>query len=217
MQQICSIASQSFADVPNFIHEGQSLKEAFRAFKISLLTNGADDVPYLVGGAGNPSYHDIIGPPNDNQLKNGDVLMFDTGSTLNGYFCDFDRNYAIGSASDDALYAYEQLWLATEAGLQAARPGVKSCDLFHAMNKVINGNADAVGRFGHGLGIALTEWPSFFPKDETPLEENMVITLEPSITLPDGSIMVTEENIVIRDGAPQLLSNRASKTLPIIT
>jgi Xaa-Pro dipeptidase len=43
--------------------EGQTLKEAFRSFKIDLLTLGADDVPYLVGGAGPGGYGDVISPP----------------------------------------------------------------------------------------------------------------------------------------------------------
>ncbi len=220
IKEICQIASDVFDDVPNFVHEGQSLKQAFKQFKIAMLNGGADDVPYLVGGADSPSYNDIIGPPSDEKLKKGDVFMFDTGSTLKGYFCDFDRNYAIGKADDTALYAYEKLWHATEAGLEAVRPGMKAAQLFDAMNNILDGDGDAdndtVGRFGHGLGIELTEWPSFYPKDDTILEENMVITLEPSIMLPDGSIMVTEENLVIQNGTPLLLSKRAPKTLPII-
>ncbi|MCH9852507.1 MAG: Xaa-Pro peptidase family protein [Alphaproteobacteria bacterium] len=226
IHEMCQIASKSFLDIPNIIHQGQSLKQAFHAFKISLLQHGADDVPYLVGGADNPCYHDIIAPPSDKILQQGDVLMLDTGATLKGYFCDFNRNFAIGKADDTAKRAYETLWRATEAGLKAARAGITAADLFHAMNEVIKedaGNINAsnistggVGRYGHGLGIALTEWPSFFPLDETVLQENMVITLEPSIELPDGSIMVTEENIVITNGAPQLLTTRAAETLPVI-
>nr|MCH9844597.1 M24 family metallopeptidase [Alphaproteobacteria bacterium] len=79
-----------------------------------------------------------------------------------------------------------------------------------------NISTGGVGRYGHGLGIALTEWPSFFPLDETVLQENMVITLEPSMQLPDGSIMVTEENIVITSDAPRLLTTRAAEELPVI-
>ncbi len=225
IQEICEIASKAFADVSRIIHQGQSLKQAFHAFKISLLQHGADDVPYLVGGADNPCYHDIIAPPSDKILQQGDVLMLDTGATLKGYFCDFNRNFAIGKADDSAKRAYETLFHATEAGLKTARAGITAAELFHAMNDVIaektgnisTGNIDmGVGRYGHGLGIALTEWPSFYPLDETILQENMVITLEPSIALPDGSIMVTEENIVITNGAPQLLSTRASRELPVI-
>jgi Xaa-Pro aminopeptidase len=48
------------------------------------------------------------------------------------------------------------------------------------------------------------------------LEENMVITLEPSLNYGDGRIMVHEENLVVQNGAPRLLSIRANPELPII-
>jgi len=76
-------------------------------------------------------------------------------------------------------------------------------------------NSD-VGRFGHGLGMQLTEWPSLAAWDETIIRENMVLTLEPSIDVDGGGIMVTEENILITDGAPILLSERAYKELPVL-
>ena len=66
-----------------------------------------------------------------------------------------------------------------------------------------------VSRFSHGLGMQLTEWPSLAVWDDTVISANMVITLEPGIAIDGGGIMVTEENIVIRDGAPEWLSRRA--------
>jgi Xaa-Pro aminopeptidase len=48
------------------------------------------------------------------------------------------------------------------------------------------------------------------------LEENMVITLEPSLNYGDGRIMVHEENLVVQNGKPRLLSVRATPELPII-
>ncbi|MEC9296174.1 MAG: M24 family metallopeptidase, partial [SAR324 cluster bacterium] len=72
------------------------------------------------------------------------------------------------------------------------------------------------GRYGHGLGMQLTEQPSHAAFDETVLVENMVITLEPSLSYGDGLIMVHEENLVVQNGAPRLLSVRATPELPII-
>ena len=76
-------------------------------------------------------------------------------------------------------------------------------------------NSD-VGRFGHGLGMQLTEWPSLAAWDETIIRENMVLTLEPSIDVEGGGIMVTEENILITDASPILRSTREPKELPVL-
>ena len=73
-----------------------------------------------------------------------------------------------------------------------------------------------VGRLGHGLGMQLTEWPSHATFDSTILETGMVLTLEPSLSYGAGRIMVHEEHIVIRNGPPRLLSERASPELPVI-
>ena len=73
-----------------------------------------------------------------------------------------------------------------------------------------------VGRFGHGLGMQLTEAPSLISFDETVLRPGMVITLEPSMTVTGDKIMVHEENMVIRDGGAELLTPRAAPELPIL-
>jgi Xaa-Pro aminopeptidase len=44
----------------------------------------------------------------------------------------------------------------------------------------------------------------------------MVITLEPGMTYAPGKAMVHEENLVIREDGPHLLSRRAAPELPII-
>lgn len=215
ISQICSIGSQAFSQAPDLFHQGQPLNEAFRAFKIALLRAGAEDVPYLVGGAGQGGYGDVISPPSATPLQTGDVLMLDTGATLQGYFCDFDRNFAIGRADDAARKAHHRLWQATEAGLAAARPGASCADLFGAMQSVIGGGSN-VGRIGHGLGMQLTEWPSIAANDHTLLKAGMVMTLEPSIEIGPGKMMVHEENILITDGAPVLLTRREAPDLPVI-
>ena len=216
IRQICGIASQGFARVPEIANAGQSLSSVFREFKRMLLELGADDVPYLVGGVDHPSYDDVISPPDDRPLSDGQILMLDTGATLNGYFCDFDRNYAVGTPTESAQRAYAKLYDATDAAMEMARPGVRACDLFAAMAKSMDTQNSDVGRFGHGLGMQLTEWPSLAAWDETIIRENMVLTLEPSIDVDGGGIMVTEENILITDGAPILLSTRAPKELPVL-
>ena len=216
IRQICGIASQGFARVPEIANARQSLSSVFREFKRVLLELGADDVPYLVGGVDHPSYDDVISPPDDRTLTNGQILMLDTGATLNGYFCDFDRNYAVGTPTASAQRAYAKLYDATDAAMEMARPGVRACDLFAAMAKSMDTQNSDVGRFGHGLGMQLTEWPSLAAWDDTIIRENMVLTLEPSIEVEGGGIMVTEENILITDGAPILLSTRAPKELPVL-
>ena len=97
--------------------------------------------------------------------------------------------------------------------------GARASELFHAMDQVVTGGrggSDA-GRLGHGLGMQLTEPPSLIAADDTILEPGMVLTLEPSVTLACGRMMVHEENLVLRHDGPVLLTSAAPETLPVIT
>jgi len=159
-------ASAAFARVPEILAAGMAETEVFRAFRFAGLEQRLDEVAYLVDGAAQGGYGDIISPPSGRLLTPGDVLILDVGGVYDGYYCDFDRNFAVGAVDDAARRAHATVWQATEAGLAAARPGATCADLFHAMQGVMaaGGAADAnVGRPGHGLGMQLTEFPSIAP------------------------------------------------------
>lgn len=219
LRHICSIGSKAFAAVPGIAFAGQPLEETFREFRREALALGADDVPYLVGSAAQGGYGDVISPPPRRPLQRGDILMMDTGCCWDGYFCDFDRNWAIGAPDAMAKRAYDVLWRATEAGLAAAKPGNSCRDLFLAMSEVIREMDDSggdIGRLGHGLGMQLTEQPSHAAFDRTELKDGMVLTLEPSLSYGEGLMMVHEENIVVRASGVEVLSARAAPELPIL-
>ena len=214
----CDIANRAFDRVHEIAGVGVTMADVFRRFQMLCLQEGADWVPYLAGGAGQDGYDDVISPATEAPLQRGDVLMLDTGLVRQGYFCDFDRNYSVGLPSKLAAKSHAALIDATEAAMTLARPGKTAADLFHAMDRVLTGGSGGsdAGRYGHGLGMQLTEWPSLIPDDHTPLEEGMVLTLEPGIATRDGRMIVHEENIVIREGGAEYLSRPAGREMPVL-
>jgi Xaa-Pro aminopeptidase len=204
----CQIANRAFARVPEIAQAGVPLERVYRDFQRLCLDEGADWVPYLAGAAAPGGYGDVISPANDRPLAAGDVLMLDTGLVHDGYFCDFDRNFAVGDVSAEVGMAHGALIEATHAAFAAARPGATAADLFHVMDEIVTGGAGGsdAGRYGHGLGMNLTEWPSLIPTDNTVLTAGMVLTLEPGIEIAPGMALVHEENIVIRDTGAEWLS-----------
>ncbi len=216
---ICHLASEAFAQVPSHAHTGQTERNICRNLQLDLLQRGADSCHYLVAGSGPGGYHSIIMGPTDRTIEAGDILIIDTGSTWDGYYCDFDRNWAFGTADDVSRAAYRALWQATEAGFVMARPGVTTSDLWQAMQVVMDefGCLDSgVGRLGHGLGMELTEPPSHTPNDGTVLEAGMVLTLEPGMMFAPGRQMVHEENIIINEEGAEWLTMRAPEELPVL-
>ncbi|MGR3383186.1 M24 family metallopeptidase [Roseovarius indicus] len=211
----CGIAARAFGRMGEIAGPGVPLAQVFRDFQRLLLEEGADWVPYLAGGAGPEGYADVISPATEVPLAVGDILMLDTGAVRDGYFCDYNRNFAIGRASEGQQSAHARLIEATQAGLEAARAGVRADEVWQAMAAIVGGGEGA-GRLGHGLGMQLTEGLSLTAKDRTVLQPGMVITLEPGVETAPGRIMVHEENIVITDGAPRVLSPLSGPDLPVI-
>ena len=184
----CRIAGRAFARLPEIARPGVPLDALFRAFRILLHEEGAERVPYLAGAAGQGGYEDVISPATAAPLATGDVLMLDTGATLDGWFCDFDRNLAIGRPGREVADAHRRLIEAVHAAAEVARPGVVASEVHAAMERVCGPSGG--GRLGHGLGLQLTEPPSLAAHDATVLEAGMVLTFEPVVELatrpPDG-------------------------------
>ncbi len=219
IRHICQLASDTFDALPGFLEIGDTESDLVRKFQSDILLRGADKTPYTAIGSGRGGYSSIIAGPTERRLRSGDVFLIDTGSRYGGYFCDFDRNYAIGKVSDQVRRVHDILYRATDAGLAAARPGNTAADVFAAQARVL---VDAgielgnVGRFGHGLGKILTEPPSNKPGDHTILEPGVVLTIEPNAMYGRGKILVHEEDIVITHDGAELLSRRAPKEMVTI-
>ena len=219
VRHICELASDTFDALPGFLEIGDTESDLVRKFQSDILLRGADKTPYTAIGSGKGGYTSIIAGPTARRLRSGDVFLIDTGSRYGGYFCDFDRNYAIGKVSDQVRRVHDILYRATDAGLAAARPGNTAADVFAAQARVL---VDAgielgnVGRFGHGLGKILTEPPSNMPGDFTQLEPGVVLTIEPNAMYGRGRILVHEENIVVTADRAELLSRRAPREMVTI-
>ncbi len=219
IRAVCELASASFKALPELIHTGMSEREICRQMRLDLIRRGADSVPYLVAGSGPDGYDSIIMGPNDHCTTAGDLMIIDTGTRRDGYFCDFDRNFAFNRINQQVQQANQVVHETVDAGFAAAKPGATTSDIWQAMNqRLVAGGSlgNDVGRLGHGLGLQLTEQPSITATDNTTLEPGMVLTLEPGMIFAPGKQIVHEENIVITESGASWLSVRADPEIPVI-
>lgn len=220
IETICQIASDCFIELPsrleslNLPHITERI--AVREMKKLLINKGADTVRYCVGKSGIDGYKSVVDGPGDEILVPGSIFVIDTGAILDGYYCDFNRNYIINKNSEkNYLKENLLLWEATECALKIVKPGKTFSDLWYSMvnylsSNGINKNDYSTGRIGHSLGLQLTELPSIQEGEKTILKEGMVITLEPFLNLKNG-IIVHEECIVITSNGYRLLTKRCPK------
>jgi Xaa-Pro dipeptidase len=215
----CEVTAAGFDFLLEHLQLGMTEREACKAMHLEMLRLGADACPYLISASGQGGYDNIIMGPTDRKLGSGDVLIIDTGANFDGYFSDFDRNYAFGQVDALTVGAYDAVYNSTEAGLRIAAPGRTTGEVWQAMWSVLEkagALGNDVGRMGHGLGMQLTEWPSNVPNGDVELQAGMILTLEPGMTYAPGKMMVHEDNILITENGCELLHKRAWRNLPII-
>lgn len=221
IREACRIGSDAFDLFLPKLRYGASEIDIAREFRKAAFECGADNAPFVSVCSGHGGYSQIIVGPQETAQTDGQVMFIDTGLQFDAYFCDFDRNFAFGHISDEVKRAHEVVWNATQAGINAARPGITSEDLWAAQNEVLVAAGAAagndVGRSGHGLGMHLTEPPSNMPGDKTPLKPGMVMTIEPGMEFAPGKMLVHEENLVITEDGCELLTRRGPKEMPVIT
>ncbi|MCD0171418.1 Xaa-Pro peptidase family protein [Deinococcus sp. 23YEL01] len=168
-------------------------------------------------------------PPGDHALRPGDLLHIDYGVRLShGYCSDIQRVYRLPDGQPPAAEvqaAFRACWNAIQAGADALRPGTPG----HAVDAAARAALVAAGypeyqhALGHGLGRATHDggtllgprWPRYGQTVEGPVRENEVYTLELGVMVPGHGFIGLEEDVVVRDGPPEWLSERQDNLRPL--
>lgn len=136
----------------------------------------------------------------------GEPLTIDVGFTLEGYQTDKTQVYWAGTRESipPAVRAAHDFCVDLQQRIsEMLRPGTSPAELATlAFSRAaakgwregfmgLGGNK--VSFIGHGIGLAIDEYPALAPGIDVPLQENMVLALEPKIGIP-GTGMVGVEN-----------------------
>jgi Xaa-Pro aminopeptidase len=153
---------------------------------------GATDIRYLTNYAG-PRRMWADATPAYYQIQKGDLVQFDGGCIVDGYWCDFKRMCSVGKATDDDRRYYDIAREAIEASTSLLAADVTPRDVVRAAFGVNrkHGCGDFVDwchrggweAIGHGVGLDIHERPGLAFHNHVPLEANMVVSIEPFITL----------------------------------
>ncbi|TNE41520.1 MAG: aminopeptidase P family protein [Sphingomonadales bacterium] len=133
------------------------------------------------------------GLPGVGVLKESDMVLIDTGCTVQGYNSDITRSYVFGEADAEQRCIWELEQAAQLAAFNAARPGVPCSAIDAAAREVLEKGGlgpdyrlpGLPHRTGHGIGLSIHEAPYLVRGDDTPLEPGMCFSNEPMIVIPD--------------------------------
>ena len=133
------------------------------------------------------------GLPGDQELEENQLVLIDTGTTVEGYHSDITRSYAFGKVSDEIAGLWTLEKEAQAAAFDAVKPG-NPCESVDAAARVVLEKA-GLGpdyrlpglphRTGHGIGLAIHEPAYLVRGDKTPLAEGMCFSNEPMIVVPE--------------------------------
>ncbi len=199
-EQICC---KAFARILGFIKPGITEKAVAAELEYYMKQEGGEGIAFdtvAVSGARCSLPH---GVPSDKKIEKGDFVTLDFGCMLNGYASDMTRTIVVGKASEEQKKVYNAVKDAQQAGLDFIRAGVLAKDADLAARSVIE--KYGFGKYfrhslGHGVGLLVHELPNLSPKSEFTLEENMVVSCEPGIYIPDFGGVRIEDLICIKNG-----------------
>ncbi len=144
--------------------------------------------------------------PSRRLLREGDLVVLDTGTTCDGYTADESRTFVMGQATREQKALVEVARAAEEAVLELVRAGVRVADLYAAAEGVVDrgaapcfssGTLALPGFVGHGIGLELDEPPVVWPRDESALREGMVLAVEVEVSAPGRGLMAKVEDTVV--------------------
>lgn len=150
------------------------------------------------------------GIPGVQRLREGDLVLIDTGCTVRGYHSDITRTWSFGRAGEAVRHIWELEQAAQAAAFAAVRPGVACEDVDAAARRVLEAAGLGPGyglpglphRTGHGCGLAIHEAPYLVRGDRTPLQPGMCASDEPMIVVPERFGVRLEDHFhVTEDGA----------------
>jgi Xaa-Pro dipeptidase len=163
------------------------------------------------------------GVPGDQILREGDLVLIDTGCSVGGYQSDITRTYAFGEPDPEIQRIWDIEKEAQQAAFDFAMPGVRCGDVDIAARKVLarydlGPDYSLPGlphRTGHGIGLDIHEGPYLMRADDTPLEPGMCFSNEPMIVVP-GSFGVRLEDhfYMTEEGASWFTEPQYSYTKP---
>jgi len=154
-------------------------------------------------------------------LAAGDLLSLNTFPMISGYYTALERSLFLGEPDAATLKAWEANVAVHRRGLEMIKPGVSCAEITLALNAMFEDLGYLQYRsfgYGHSFGVL----SHYYGREaglelrediDTVLEPNMVISMEPMITIPEGEpgaggyrehdiLVVTEEGATNITGFP---------------
>jgi Xaa-Pro aminopeptidase len=222
-----------FTLVSSFIQPGRTERE-IAAFMLREVEQRGLDLAWDVGHCPavftGPDTAEAHYKPTDRKVEPGHVLNMDFGVKIEDYCSDLQRTFYVleegeSQVPEDVHKGFETIVTAIDLAYRAMKPGIKGLEIDSIAREHIvsqgyqeypHALGHQVGRFAHdGTALLGPAWEKYAKKPFEPLEEGMVFTLEPRLTVPERGIVTIEEMVVVKKDGAEYLSTPQKELLLI--
>jgi Xaa-Pro aminopeptidase len=199
LQKAIDASDAAMTAVCPAIQAGMTEKEVAWRMEVAMREFGADcpsfDTIVAAGPNGAMAHHH----PSDRPIQQGEPIVIDMGARVGGYCSDITRTVVAGEPDEMFRKIYDIVLGAQLTAIHTVKPGLtgEECDGLSRSVIAEAGYGDNFGHsLGHGVGLAVHEYPRVGPKAPDVLKPDMVFTIEPGIYITGwGGVRI--EDIVI--------------------
>lgn len=209
LREAARVASRALVEVLGLVEAGATEIEV------------AAELDYRLrrGGTGPPAFDSIVASgarsalpharPSGREIREGDLVLFDFGATVEGYCSDVTRTVVVGRARPWQREVHEAVRAARGAALSAVEPGRPAADVDAAARAALE-ERSVEGAFGHsvghGIGLEVHEKPSLSGRSDDILHAGNVVTIEPGVYLHGRGGVRLEDDVVVGE-RPEVLGH----------
>ena len=210
MQRAKDITLVVHKAVARILREGITTTEVAEFITDAHLRMGSDGPPtFCIVLFGEPTAYPH-GVPYPQTLKQGDMVLIDTGAPVQGYHSDITRSYVFGEPSTRQREVWDLEKRAQAAAFAAAQIGATCEAVDTAARQVIEAGGFGPGyavpglphRTGHGIGLDVHEWSYLVKGNRTPLAPGMCFSNEPMICIYGEFGVRLEDHFYIAEDGP---------------
>jgi Xaa-Pro dipeptidase len=150
-------------------------------------------------------------------IREGDIVMVDGGTSVEGYASDITRTIVVGKPTQKQIDVWNIELEAQNAAFAAIKIGAP-CEVVDAAARAViekagfKSNYKLPGlphRTGHGIGLEGHEWTNFVKGNKTPLAVGMCFSNEPTISIPGEFGIRLEDCLYIAEDGPHYFSKQS--------
>ena len=212
LRRAIEIADEALDEVSPTIRPGMTEAQVSWELEKAMRERGAESVSFetIVGAGPNGAlpHH----RPDGTVIRDGQPVVIDMGATYEGYCSDLTRTIFVGEPDETFRKVYGVVLRAQLAAEEQVRVGMTGQETDTISRDIIAeaGYDEYFGHsLGHGVGLAVHEYPQVGPRAADPIENGMMFTIEPGIYLPDWGGVRIEDIVVMEGGRARVLSKAA--------